>query len=322
MRFVPFALRGLAALGLAVSVSGAARAQTIVNEPLGVERIEGGGDDGGGGWFPPLATSEEYAPGITIFGTDEYRRETRHALDRLAQTAEGRQILAAFAELGRQGHGVTIRTNGSDTGYSARPDDATASEPLETRRTDSGAIEIVRPGPGSATTVFFDPEEERRYEDGDLCRPQYVGLGHELIHAIHNGRGENLRDYPYEAADGDHTNHEEARTIGLGPYANGLNENDLRVELGYEPRDNHATTCPADEQHQDDPSGEGWPWPFPKPPGKPEKPSKPDIWPPKPTKPTKPDGGKIGGAISDAVREATEKGSRKGLLDGLGRASR
>ncbi|MEZ0228155.1 MAG: hypothetical protein ACAI25_05985, partial [Planctomycetota bacterium] len=113
----------------------------------------------------------------------------------------------------------------------------------------------------------------------------------------------NLRDYPFSAAEGDATNHEEARTIGLGPYANGLTENDLREELGFEERDNHATTCPADESHEA-PEGDK--------PGKPDKPVIPHFPFPKPKpetpKPEKP--GSVGGGILDALDKAQRRASR------------
>jgi len=78
-------------------------------------------------------------------------------------------------------------------------------------------------------------------------RPPYIGLGHELIHALHIVRGTligvplddgNLRTVERKLTYRDGSgrkktipqDEEELRTIGLGKYRDGLTENALRRE--------------------------------------------------------------------------------------------
>lgn len=58
--------------------------------------------------------------------------------------------------------------------------------------------------------------------------PAYIALGHELIHALHVISGDVVKEYSWKT---DGAIIEEARTVGLGPYANKrITENALRKE--------------------------------------------------------------------------------------------
>jgi hypothetical protein len=90
----------------------------------------------------------------------------------------------------------------------------------------------------------FCPEVFKTAEDEDQLNdiPAFIILGHELIHAYHSLCGSS--DY----GEGYHGNKaiEEARTIGLGPWANDpLTENGLRKEWGLRPRVTFGGSLPT-----------------------------------------------------------------------------
>jgi len=97
------------------------------------------------------------------------------------------------------------------------------------------------PGQGSGSIVKWYPATKgyvaaaqtvkRHAALGDA--PAFVFLAHELIHAYHDLHGDLPKNYDDNDNDGTGTgkDHEEARTIGLGPYADEeICENAIRKE--------------------------------------------------------------------------------------------
>jgi hypothetical protein len=83
------------------------------------------------------------------------------------------------------------------------------------------SYEAAENGSGTVAKVYFT-NAIRKMQSG-LVSPPFVALAHELIHAIHSLKGEK------EAVIAN----EEARTVGLGQYANErISENALRAEAG------------------------------------------------------------------------------------------
>ena len=67
----------------------------------------------------------------------------------------------------------------------------------------------------------------------DRCYPPAVVLGHELIHALRNATGRNVKAFDYRSIEAGTATHEEAAAIGLGAYSGGpFTDNALRRELG------------------------------------------------------------------------------------------
>lgn len=106
---------------------------------------------------------------------------------------------------------------------------------------------------GADSTVYFDPNrqvqiptvvDEKTINKG---RDPSIGLGHELIHALHNAMGENANDEKvdqYTNLTGDvldysnkswKPNKEELRTVGIPGFTNegDITENMLREEQDY-----------------------------------------------------------------------------------------
>ena len=189
---------------------------------------------------------EEYSDGITIHGPKDYRDKVRARLDELRQQPSGQQLIDALDEQGRNGKGVDIYNYESSTD----PINATATPtgtwqdayPTATH-TDptSGRIIVDTPGAGTSTDVHFNPDTVFPYADGSGNAPSSVVLGHELIHARHNGDGTNLVNFPDASDPGGMSNHEEAQTIGRGAYTGDpLTENTIRNDMGLnKPRNSH-----------------------------------------------------------------------------------
>lgn len=181
----------------------------------------------------PLAPNEErVSAALVVRGAPEFRAKVKADLDALRRTRTGAALLAA---LDRAGKPVTIRFGPRDA---CEPLSEAAYAARATAR--GGAMVVDQPGAGAGSIVTV------RRED-DPCYPPVITLGHELIHALHNAQGVNLRQHDHRAIDAGTDNHEEARTIGLGAYAReAITDNALRAELGNRAlprRRSHAGEC-------------------------------------------------------------------------------
>jgi hypothetical protein len=81
-------------------------------------------------------------------------------------------------------------------------------------------------GQGTTSAITYNPNMDKT-PDGK--RPPWIGLAHELCHALHNINGEALADIVQE----------ENMTVGIGDYAgdkDAINENNIRKEHGIAPR--------------------------------------------------------------------------------------
>jgi uncharacterized Zn-binding protein involved in type VI secretion len=155
----------------------------------------------------------QYNASITIEGTPAYQAAVVADLDRFLATPTGTLWNAAYAATGKH---LTIRpmaaTGQQDNGGTARvsPNDALVKVNPDGSET---------PGAGSDSIITYNPSYSQQYtgEDGNTyTQPPHEILGHEMIHSLHNGQGENRRDIPDTGTNGD--NQEEAQTIGVHGY--------------------------------------------------------------------------------------------------------
>jgi type VI secretion system secreted protein VgrG len=173
--------------------------------------------------------------GIAVTGSPEFANQTLKTLASLDATPTGHQLVD---NLQSNGHTATIRE--------ATPAEAAAS--------GGGVATGVQPamsnGTGSDTTVAWAPGTNAQYTDENgvaHTQPDEALLGHELIHADHNGRGTSLNGVPDPA---DPTgNQEESRTIGINDHsAEPVSENNILNDLGEDWRrtdhDSNAHTAP------------------------------------------------------------------------------
>jgi uncharacterized Zn-binding protein involved in type VI secretion len=195
---------------------------------------------------------EKYNKGITIRGPKEYRDKVRARLDELNKTSSGQAIIKRLEELGKQGKRTTIvfaapgDNHCTPLGNFGRWKNAYPKKGAVDLST--GKVVVSEAGKGTSSEVGFNPDYEPLYADATSCRSPAIGLGHELLHAVHNGEGRNLMNYQDTTDAGTWPNpsdHEEAQTIGRGAYANGKpTDNSLRDEMGYKRRTSHASVCP------------------------------------------------------------------------------
>lgn len=158
---------------------------------------------------------------LKVKGDEEYTSKVLSDLSTLYNTPTGKKVMD---KINNGKHETTIETL----------DEATARRngALATRLDKDGS---VTPGKGSGTKVQYNPDvPDSGYtdENGDaVTLPKEAMLGHELIHAVHNDEGKNLRDNP-EPAEPD-SNEEESQTIGIhGHKDDELTHNNILKEMG------------------------------------------------------------------------------------------
>lgn len=217
-------------------------------EPGYLDKPRTGGGGGGRKWgttniqhAPVVKRNDDgtYSVGgdkLKVKGTDEYVGKTLNTLSELYNTPTGKQVMD---NINNGKHTTTIETL----------DEATAKKngALAKRHDQAGS---VTPGKGSDTTIFYNPD----VPDGPYTRPdgtttdlpQSALLGHEMIHAMHNDTGNNLRDNPEPAEPG--SNEEESQTIGIhGHKDDPVTQNQILKELGSPDRrtDHDSSVVPA-----------------------------------------------------------------------------
>ncbi len=194
---------------------------------------------------------EEYPPpgsGIRVKGDKKYRDKVITHLKRLERTKTMAPVFEKMRNRFTGGAGKDWdQTKGGDW------DDAMTIQnmPESNHERNNPYVEAAGisanagdPTKGTGTNVYFDPDGY-----GPNARPPSSGpppispvsmLGHEMIHAHHNGQGCHSGDATARDEYGLQIAKEEAKTIGVHPYEKDLpNENALRAELGMRPRKSH-----------------------------------------------------------------------------------
>lgn len=186
-------------------------------------------------------------PGIMIDGDQRFIAQATAALQRLNQRPIGKDLLKLLSQR-CQGYGCTIV--GASVTIMLAP--GTLTESVLTSKASPqglGAVQTDRvlpgtaiklPGRGASSIASFNPAAGGEYTELlGILTPTHVALGHELCHSLHHlsggvrlGAGEDVRTR-FRAMN----LHEEAHTIGLGPYANTrISENAIRKEWGIQLR--------------------------------------------------------------------------------------
>ncbi len=171
-------------------------------------------------------------PGMEVQGDPAFVNQVRNDLNTLASGPTGQNLLNQLQGSGQQ---TNIRQVNPGEGNSA-----SYHRPADGRPGPGGAN-----GPGTAVTVGYDNTRNQIYDGSQPWhnRPPAVGLGHELIHALHGQTGTRtpgqMQDpgNPGTAAAPNNVPAEDVATVGLGPFAgNAITENNIRAEQGLPPR--------------------------------------------------------------------------------------
>jgi uncharacterized Zn-binding protein involved in type VI secretion len=161
---------------------------------------------------------------LKVEGTDEYKEKVYKNLDTLSQSPTGLKLLES---LDKSDNTTTIKATEPGKGNTETAENF-----------NDGLYDTAngKPGPGTNTTVSFDPDRKKINGEDWMTRDPAIGLGHELIHAHHdvNGTTATPDDVDYVDADGNNASAPgyELQTVGLGPYKdNELTENKIRQEF-------------------------------------------------------------------------------------------
>jgi hypothetical protein len=169
---------------------------------------------------------------IRVEGTPEFCNKALTNLSTLSSTQTGNNIINS---LDNGTHQTTIR----------ELDMATAQQngALATRVDSAGS---TTPGTGSDTIIEYNPDlVDNTYTDENGVNhtvPIESTLGHEMIHAVHNDQGTNLRNNAEPAEAG--SNEEESQTIGIhGHKDDPMTENNILRDMNQPiRRDDHDST--------------------------------------------------------------------------------
>lgn len=182
----------------------------------------------------------QYNSQITIQGSPEYQATTIQDLNTFLSTPTGQRWADAYSKTGRnititpippgtqQNNGFTIAG-----GNGAYPN-------------ADGSL-----GAGADSTIQYNPSDTSEYTAADgstETQPPYQTLGHEMIHALHNGQGNNLagntQSSPFD-------NEEESQTIGVnGHDSDSITERTMEGDAGQSYRPDHDSI--TRDVYQDD----------------------------------------------------------------------
>ncbi len=171
----------------------------------------------------------QYNPQITIKGSVEYQAKVVSDLNKFLATPTGQRWSDAYAKTGRH---ITVQPIDAGTdqnnGY--------------TQAADNGAYPKAdgSHGDGSDSTISYNASRTSEYTAADGSTQTKQGddtLGHEMIHGLHNGQGDNLaantQPSPFD-------NEEESQTIGVNGHDNDpITERTLYDDEGHSYRPDH-----------------------------------------------------------------------------------
>jgi len=171
-------------------------------------------------------TPKTYGKAITIEGDEEFRKKTIKALDDIKKTKTGKAMLESIEKSGKK---VTIKpTTGGNSETEADPSKAYFADEAKGKA-----------GPGTDSTVYFNPDRDTIGTQKWEKRPPAVGLAHELVHSEQavNGttkKGQAANDAKKDPSDPKKTATTEVyelETAGIPPHDKyPYNENKFRSE--------------------------------------------------------------------------------------------
>jgi len=171
----------------------------------------------------------QYNSQITIQGSAAYQATTIADLDTFLGTPTGKRWADAYAKTGKHITIVPIPAGTQqNNGFTIAADNGAYPKADGTH------------GDGSDSTIQYNPSDTSEYTAADgttQTQPPYQTLGHEMIHGLHNGQGNNLagntQPSPYD-------NEEESQTIGVnGHDSDTITEKTMEGDAGQSNRPDH-----------------------------------------------------------------------------------
>ncbi|NOQ75443.1 MAG: hypothetical protein GQ574_25765 [Crocinitomix sp.] len=177
-------------------------------------------------------TGDEYRPA-------NFRNEALAMHARLLGNNTGRNLIHSVLQ---GGHNVDVLPQYRSDDMGMMPEggaSAAAVDEVNARATNHADHVTLGTGSGSVIRVeagMRDSQHEMNNAGRTTANPSHIIFGHELVHAVHNQRGRNLRNIPNPDIDMHQwTNLEEHQTI----TGQGLSENTLRDEENLTIRSSH-----------------------------------------------------------------------------------
>jgi uncharacterized Zn-binding protein involved in type VI secretion len=171
----------------------------------------------------------EYNSQITIKGSPQYQAITAQDLDKFLGTPTGQRWSKAYAATGRN---ITIKPIPPGTQQNNGFTIAGGEGAYPNKDGSHGA--------GADSTILYNPSDTSEYTGADGTTqpgPPYQTLGHEMIHGLHNGQGNNLVDKTQPAPYDDE---EESQTIGVnGHDSDPTTEKTMEEDAGQSNRPDH-----------------------------------------------------------------------------------
>jgi uncharacterized Zn-binding protein involved in type VI secretion len=171
----------------------------------------------------------QYNSQITIQGSPAYQAYTIADLNTFLATPTGKRWLAAYEKTGKH---ITIKPIPPGT---QQNNGFTHAESKGAYAKKDGTH-----GDGSDSTILYNPSDTSEYKAADgttQTMPPDQTLGHEMIHGLHNGQGNNLAGNKQPSPYG---NEEESQTIGVnGHDDDDITERTMQDDAGQSNRPDH-----------------------------------------------------------------------------------
>ena len=182
----------------------------------------------------------EYNSQITIEGSPQYQATVIQDLNKFLATPTGQRWATAYAATGRH---ITIAPipPGTDQNNGYTTAGGNGAYPKADGSHGDGADSVINYNP-SRTVQYTAADGSTETKQGDQT------LGHEMIHGLHNGQGDNLagntQPSPFD-------NEEESQTIGVNGHDNDpITERTLEGDNGQSYRPDHNSV--TNSVYQDD----------------------------------------------------------------------
>lgn len=172
--------------------------------------------------------------------------DCRRDLELINSRPVGKSLLSLLSKRA-QGIGTTkgkyVRINETDDIGSVAQGSVVGSQEVRAATLPGSIIRLA--AVGDSSLVSYGARMEPTYTRAiGLYTPEFIALAHELVHALHVISGDVVKEYDW-ATDGAII--EEARTVGIGPYANiTISENAVRKEWNLGRRTYYSTVGDAD----------------------------------------------------------------------------
>lgn len=204
-------------------------------------------------------------PGIFIEGDADFFQKAVADLNTIYSRPVGKDLLTLISKRCR-GIGATASADkvlkvvialAPDVGSTAEspesfvPGQDALTDTRKAGNLPGGLVKMAVSLGGTGSYARYMPDGAIKYALAcKILMPPFIALAHELVHSLHSLNGDYVKDYDWNNGSATSSSGaiiEEARTVGLGRYANTrFSENAVRREHGYALRTFYGTAGDCD----------------------------------------------------------------------------